>query len=249
MKRYFVWIQYNGTRFSGWQSQPNAPTIQDLIESKLSMVQREEIRVVGCGRTDAGVHASDYVFHFDGLIEDVDHLIFKLNRMLGKDVAVIKIREVLPTAHARFDAIKRSYGYHISQVKNPFKTEVSYHNLYVFQKDLEILNRVAAEFLKHDDFFPYCKSNSDVNNTKCHIYRSEWEIHNGELIFHVEANRFLRGMVRLLVGSCLNVANGKLSIDEIKDAFNNQRRLSKDLSVPAHGLFLNKITYPDDLFV
>ncbi|WP_235297214.1 tRNA pseudouridine(38-40) synthase TruA [Portibacter marinus] len=244
MKRFFVKIQYKGTEFSGWQSQPNANTIQDEIESQLEKVLRKSTAIVGCGRTDAGVHASDYVFHFDGDVEDTDTLTFKLNRMLPHSISILKMVEVKSDAHARFDAEKRSYEYHIHKYKNPFNYELSYHHPKLFQADLDLLNQTASSFLMYRDFNTFCKSNTDVKTKLCQLVRSEWEINEISMTFHVTADRFLRGMVRLMVGCCVNVALGKIELSDVKIALEAKERLEMDLSVPASGLFLSRIEYP-----
>lgn len=249
MKRYFAKIQYKGTHFSGWQSQPNAPTVQDEIESKLAILLRETTTIVGCGRTDTGVHASDYIFHFDAEIEDTETLAFKLNRMLPKSISVLKIVQVKPDAHARFDAEQRSYEYHIHRYKNPFKHELSYYYPRLFDGDIDLLKETASIFLMYRDFFTFCKSNTDVKTTLCHVIKSEWEVSSSKMIFRVSADRFLRGMVRLMVGCCVNVAEGKLTIQEVKQALERKDRLPRDLSVPAEGLYLSKIEYPTTIII
>jgi tRNA pseudouridine38-40 synthase len=249
VNRYFVQIQYKGTNFSGWQYQPNARTIQEEIEVNLSKIQRVATSIVGCGRTDSGVHASDYIFHFDGIVEDCESLKFKLNRMLPKAISISRIAEVRSNAHARFDAVRRSYEYHIHRNKSPFLSGLSYHKPQIFEANIDLLNETAACFLMYDDFFTFCKSNTDVKTTLCDVQRSEWVIAEDRMTFHVAANRFLRGMVRLMVGCCINVAEGKVALLEVKQALEEKRRLVKDLSVPAEGLFLSEITYPKELYL
>ena len=249
MKRFFVKIQYKGTDYSGWQSQPNSITIQDIIEEQLEKVLRVQTSIVGCGRTDAGVHAADYVFHFDGKVINPDQLVFRLNKMLPKSISILKMVEVEKDAHARFDAEKRSYEYHFHKFKNPFKHELSYCYPSIFTADHDSLQEVASTFLMYKDFFTFCKSNSDVKTTFCSIHRCEWEIHDTRMVFHVTADRFLRGMVRLMVGCCVNVAMGKLNLSDVKLALENKNRLKKDLSVPAQGLYLSKIKYPTSILL
>lgn len=249
MNRYFAQIQYKGTNYAGWQYQPNALTIQEVLEVNLSKVLRKETKIVGCGRTDAGVHASDYYFHFDAIVDDLDFLTFKLNRMLPKAVAVLKMLQAKNRAHARFDAERRSYEYRINKIKDPFRNGLSYHKPQVFDSDIKLLRKTAATFLNYNDFFTFCKSNTDVKTTLCDVQRCEWEISDENLIFHVTANRFLRGMIRLMVGCCINVANGKIELQEVVNALEEKRRLKKDLSAPAEGLFLSKIEYPASIFL
>ena len=247
MKRYFIGCSYRGSNYSGWQSQPNAPTIQDAIEERMEKLMGKNIPIIGCGRTDAGVHASDYVFHFD--TEDAldDHFIFKMNMMLPKDIALKNLNQVPQEAHARFDAVSRSYEYYIHGRKDPFLTGLSYYYPHLFRQDLQALQEVASIYLKYKDFNTFCKSKTDVKTTLCEISQAEWMINGNKLVFHITANRFLRGMVRLMVGACINVVLGKLSIEEVKAALEEQRRLKKDLSVPAEGLYLSAIKYPQGL--
>lgn len=247
MNRYFAQIQYRGTNYSGWQYQPNSKTIQEEIEVNLSKVLRVPTSIVGCGRTDSGVHAYDYYFHFDGLVDDTDHLVFKLNRMLPKAIAIVTITKVNKKAHARFDASQRSYQYHIHKWKSPFRNGLSYHKPQIFDADLDLLSKTAGTFLLYRDFFTFCKSNTDVKTTLCKLHRCEWELGEDEMVFHVTADRFLRGMIRLMVGCCINVAEGKLDLLEVKSALEQKHRLKKDLSVPAAGLFLSKIVYPKEI--
>jgi len=243
MPRFFVRIQYAGTAFSGWQSQPNAPTIQDEIEASLEKVLRLKTTIVGCGRTDAGVHASDYVFHFDGEVEDPMQLAFKLNRMLPKSISVVELRKTDSSFHARFDAKRRSYEYHIHKRKNPFRSGLSYHYPRIFNENLDLLGATASLYTQHKDFFTFCKTNTDVKTTICDVMHSEWRVSEQHLVFHVSADRFLRGMVRLMVGACINVAEGRLDLSMVEEALLAKKRLTRDLSAPANGLFLSKIEY------
>lgn len=249
MKRFFARIQYKGTNYAGWQYQPNALTVQEVLETNLSKVLRVETKIVGCGRTDSGVHASDYVFHFDMQYHDIKALKFKLNRMLPNAIVICDIYEVNPKAHARFDAVSRSYEYHINRIKNPFANGLSYYKPQVFDSEIALLRETASIMPVFEDFFTFCKSNTDVKTTLCDIQRCEWEISDDKMVFYVTANRFLRGMIRLMVGCCINVANGTVELAEVKNALEEKRRLRKDLSAPAHGLFLSKIVYPKAIHI
>ena len=246
--RFFFRIAYKGSEFSGWQIQPNAPTIQEEIEKLFFTLFQTKIEIVGCGRTDAGVHASSYFFHADIITEiSKDNLLYKLNRMSESYLAFYEILPVNNEAHARFDAYQRSYNYNISLEKNPF--ELSY--LIPSQKNfnLDKLNEAAAVLLKYQDFFPLCKSNSEVKNYRCELSKSTWIQTSSTLyVYHVTSNRFLRGMVRLIVGMCLNYMNGIIDLEEINDAMQKQRRFKRDLSVPPDGLFLNQVLYPKNIF-
>ena len=248
-QRYFFKLAYNGTGRSGWQKQPNAPTIQEDIESLFSSLYQDPVEIVGCGRTDAGVHASSYYFHADIPTHiTTDSLLYKLNRMSEAHLAFHQIISVVPEAHARFDAFQRSYNYNVSLEKNPFgfSHQIPSRKNFNFEK----LNEAAAILLDYIEFFPLCKSNSEVKNYRCQVSQSKWEkLDDNNYVYHVTSNRFLRGMVRLIVGMCLNHMNGLIDLDEIHDAMINQRRFNKDLSVPPDGLFLNEILYPEKLFL
>jgi len=247
--RYFFKIAYNGTNHSGWQKQPNAPTIQEEIEALFATLYQDKIDIVGCGRTDAGVHASCYFFHADlPTTITQENLLYKLNRMSEPHLAFYNIQKVNDTAHARFDAYQRSYNYNLSLKKNPF--DFSYQIPSQKNFNLEKLNRAAAVLLEYQNFFPLCKSNSEVKNYVCNLTQSEWkQVDESNFVYHVTSNRFLRGMVRLMVGMCLNFMNDQIDLAEIHSAMQEQRRFSKDLSVPPDGLFLNQILYPEKVFV
>jgi len=247
--RYFAELSYLGTRYSGWQKQPKAVSIQEVIEQKISKILRTEIEVVGCGRTDAGVHAKQYFLHFDYEKELPNGFINRLNKMLPKDIAFKKVAEVEPNAHARFDANHRAYEYHVGFYKNPFTTNTAFHFPFAEKLDLEKLQEAADLLLSYEAFFPFCKSNSDVKTMNCDLKRAEWifDAEKEALVFHIAANRFLRGMVRLIVGMCLNVGLGKISIEQVKSALDTQTRLSNSYSVPPQGLFLTDIRYPFEI--
>ena len=243
--RYFVRIKYNGTKFHGWQSQKNTPeTIQGKIEDALAIFLPEKPEIVGCGRTDAGVHASDYFFHLDVENYDPNQIKYKLNSILPNSIVADNIITVHDDAHTRFDASKRAYEYHLLERRDPFREFTSYHlptlNRYKFE-DFQI----AAELITHyEDFEAFCKNGSDEKTKKCTIYKSEWKKTDNGYIYQIEANRFLRGMIRMIVGMCINVAKGQVLIEDVKYALDNNKRLIKDWSVPARGLFLSKIEYP-----
>ena len=244
--RYFIELAYNGTRFSGWQKQPNSSSIQEVIEIALSTILQNPIAIVGCGRTDAGVHASQFYLHFDydGIL--AKSLISRLNKFLGKDIAIRKIFEVEVTAHARFDACARTYEYHMCFEKNPFQQESCYHYRYAQLPDFQKMQAAAKLLLNYQAFYPFCKTNSDAKTMNCELMRAEWEIKEADnyWIFHIAANRFLRGMVRLIVGMCIHVGTAKIKLQEVESALEEQRRLDKSFSVPAEGLFLTGVKYP-----
>lgn len=243
--RYFSELAYKGTNFNGWQRQPNAPSVQQTIEEALATILNTAIEVVGCGRTDTGVHASQYFLHFDFEGKFPKEFLRRLNKLLPPDVAFRSVYEVAADAHARFDATRRSYEYHIVLDKNPFLTDTAWHFPFFEKLDLDKTNAAAALLLEYQAFQPFCKSNTDVHTMECDLHRSEWVFDEAErrLVFHISANRFLRGMVRLIVGMCLNVGLGKVELDEVRQALDQQVLLKKSWSVPAEGLFLTKIEY------
>ena len=245
--RYFIQLSYSGTHYHGWQSQPNAVTVQDTIEKALSLLLRFPTKITGAGRTDTGVHARQMFAHFntDVEINPVD-LRYKLNSFLPKDIAIQHIFRVTNEAHARFDAIQRSYQYYIHRDKNPFLHEFSWH----FQKDLDIklMNRAAKALLFFEDFKSFSKTHTDVKTYICHIENAEWQKSEHQLIFNITADRFLRNMVRAIVGTLIDVGLHKISIDDFVQIIEAKNRSKAGFSVPAHGLFLTEIIYPDEIF-
>lgn len=244
--RYKARISYDGGPFSGWQVQPGAKTVQGELEGVLQKLFQEKIGVVGCGRTDSGVHARSYYLHFDVPADafQEEELRHKLNTMTDRALAVHSL-SLAPDFHARFDAVSRRYQYDIHCFKDPFLRAYSFYHPPAVGYDLELLNGVAAVLKNYSDFFTFCKSKSDVKTTQCRIKAAFWEVLNtSDLTFHIEADRFLRGMVRLIVGASMLVAEGQLTLGEIEEALVNRRRLGKDWSVPANGLALVAVEYP-----
>ena len=244
--RYFIRLAYNGTRYCGWQIQPNDPTVQDTIQQVLSTMYNDDIQVVGCGRTDTGVHASDYVLHVD--LPDnfsVHDLVYKLNNMLPNDIRVYNIIPVAADAHARFDADSRSYVYKMVFGKDPFRQNTVYRYDQSGQPDHDFMNEAAALLLDYKEFFPFCKTHADTDTYKCDVRHSKWEkISDAEWHYNITSDRFLRGMVRMIVGMTINVGLGRLSLDTVKDSLDKQTRLQRAWSVSAQGLYLSRITYP-----
>lgn len=242
--RYMARLAYNGTHYFGWQRQPNQISVQQVIEEKLSLILRDSIEVVGCGRTDTGVHALDYVLHFDYLQPLDQDILYRLNKLLPSDIVFYRIVQVADEAHARFDAISRSYEYHISRVKDPFNNDTTWYYPYFAQTDWDLVKEASSLLLHYKSFFPFCKSNTDTKTVICDLRRSEWVENEGGYTYHIESDRFLRGMIRLIVGMCLGVGRHKISIDEVRYAMEQQERLAMAHSVPACGLFLKDIHYP-----
>ncbi len=246
-QRYLIELAYDGTDYAGWQIQNNAVTIQAVIEETLSMIYGQAVSVVGCGRTDAGVHASQYYMHVDLDPDkyDDDFLLYKLNGITPLSLGFNKVYRVDSEAHARYDAVSRSYEYYMHFHKDPFLVGRSYKYDQSLKPDLVLMREAAEVILDYSDFFTFCKAHTQVDHHKCTMMRSEWEeLDNGRLVYHVTANRFLRGMVRMLVGMCINVGIGKYPIQELIEALDNQKRLEHAWSVPAEGLYLSHIEYP-----
>ncbi|MFK7774506.1 MAG: tRNA pseudouridine(38-40) synthase TruA [Saprospiraceae bacterium] len=250
--RYFAELSYKGTNYNGWQRQPNAPSVQQTIEAAFSLILRTPTEVMGCGRTDTGVHASQFYLHFDleiipkGFERDFKKTFLnRVNKYLPTDIAIHRFFEVEENAHVRFDAISRAYEYHLIFEKNAFLAETAFRFPQGKKLDFEKMQAAAKLLLDYEEFFTFCKTKSDAKTMLCDMKRSEWvwEKEGKHLVFHIAANRFLRGMVRLVVGMCLNVGLGKLSIEEVKAALDNQERLKKSYSVPPNGLFLTEVKY------
>ena len=242
--RYFARIKYNGTHFHGWQSQKNTPnTIQGKIEDALAIFIPERTEIVGCGRTDTGVHASDYFFHFDVNDYDPGLMKYKLNSILPNSIVIDHLIPVHHDAHSRFDATSRSYAYHLLERRDPFREFTSYYLPTLDRFNFDDFQKGAALISKYDDFETFCKKGSDEKTKKCTIFKSEWEKTDNGFVYHIEANRYLRGMIRMIVGMCINVAKGQVDIKDVKNALETRSRLGKDWSVPARGLFLSKIEY------
>ncbi|MFV0522766.1 MAG: tRNA pseudouridine(38-40) synthase TruA [Mangrovibacterium sp.] len=246
--RYFMELAYKGTSYCGWQVQPEERTVQGDLENALSTICREKIAVVGCGRTDAGVHASYYVAHFNSAKEGLDAPDFthKLNSFLSKDIALFSIRKVNNDTHARFDACQRTYHYHINIKKNPFTQESSWY--YNRKLDVQLMNKACDILFEYEDFTSFSKLHTDVKTNNCTIYQAFWEEKNNSLKFTISANRFLRNMVRAIVGTLVEVGEGKLSPDDFRAVIEAKDRGRAGKSVPPQALFLADIAYPKEVF-
>ena len=243
--RYFAELAYNGMNYFGWQRQPKDISVQEVLEQAFTTILANTIEVTGCGRTDTGVHARHYIMHFDFEGTFPERFIDRINKFLPKDIVIYRIWEVPTEAHARFDATHRAYEYHIDFQKNPFAIDTTYYFHFAKQLDLDKMHAAAALLLEYKEFFPFCKTNHDAKTMRCTLFRAEWILHKEQekLVFHIAANRFLRGMVRLIVGMMLNVGLGKTSLDEVRYALDHQTRLKRSLSVPPQGLYLCDIRY------
>lgn len=241
--RYFIQFTYNGTKYHGWQIQPQAISVQEVLTKAVNILFREDIELVAAGRTDAGVHAKIMYAHFDtDTIFEKDIMVQKLNSFLPEDITIYNFFEVALDAHARFDAISRSYEYHINTFKNSFLTNLSY---YQFKKlDIDKMNEAAKILLQYEDFECFSKTHTDVFTFNCNITSAYWEENGTNLIFHITANRFLRNMVRAIVGTMLNVGLGKIAVNDVHEIIKSKKRSNAGFSVPAHGLYLTNVTYP-----
>jgi tRNA pseudouridine38-40 synthase len=245
--RYFIELSYDGTNFSGWQKQPNAPSVQEEIEKALTVVLRHDVALVGSSRTDAGVHATQQFAHFDlpAPIKDPDRLIHSLNLMLPRAIGIQRIFAVKDTTHARFEATHRCYEYRIVCQKNPFLTNFAL--VTTVHLDLQAMNQAAALLLQYQDFECFSKTHTDVKTFVCHIQYAFWEERApGLLVFCIKSNRFLRGMVRAIVGTLLQVGQGRLTAAQFEQIIVSKNRKNAAAQAPAHGLFLTEVGYQEN---
>lgn len=242
--RYFITLSYDGTRYHGWQIQPEGVTVQQLLQDALATLLRQYVTVVGAGRTDAGVHARQMVAHIDvdGEINDVDQLTYKLNRFLPYDISIQNVRLVSDDMHARFSAVRRRYRYFIHTEKDPFKKKYSCELHY--ELDYELMNVAAAQLKTYSDFGAFCKSHSDVKTTVCTVTKAHWvEYEPNAWYFEIEANRFLRNMVRAVVGTLIEIGRHRMSLSQFDQVVREGRRTGAGESMPANALFLESVEY------
>ena len=247
--RYFIYLSYNGKNYCGWQSQNNANSVQNELQTALSVVLKSDIQIVGAGRTDTGVHSKLMVAHFDfeGKIADLQTLTKKLNGVLPKDIAIQKIVQVKNDAHARFDAVKRTYEYHLTQEKNPFLEGLACK--YFRPLDFEKMNLAAKYLFDYEDFTSFSKLHTDVKTNNCTIFKAEWQQRGEVWVFTIQANRFLRNMVRAIVGTLLLVGENKISVDDFKKIIEKKNRNKAGASANAEGLYLVDIEYNEQLIM
>ena len=244
MSRYFVTLSYDGTRYHGWQIQPNGVSVQERLQEALSTLLREPIAVTGAGRTDAGVHARMMVAHFDWKGDAIDgqQLAYKLNRLLPYDIAVSKVEMVSEDMHARFSATSRMYRYYFHTTKDPFQRAYSCEIHYPL--DFAKMNDAARILMTYEDFGAFCKSGADVKTTLCQVTKAEWvQTSPTTWYFEIRANRFLRNMVRAVVGTLIEVGRGRLSLDDFKKVIEGKQRSDAGESMPGNALFLEDIVY------
>ena len=240
--RYFIRFSYNGTRYHGWQHQPNAISVQETLTKAMSIVLNSTVELMGAGRTDTGVHAKTMYAHFDlDKPFDPQSIAHKLNSFLPNDIAVFEIILVQDSAHARFDAKKRTYEYHMHTFKNVFQTELSWYNPQ--QLDVDLMNQAATILLQHTDFECFSKVHTDVNTFDCKITIANWTREHNNLIFTISADRFLRNMVRAIVGTLINVGMHKITLADFEAIIKSKNRSEAGFSAPAHGLYLTEIVY------
>ena len=257
MQRYFIYLAYDGTNYHGWQIQPNGISVQESLMKALSTFLRKEIEVIGAGRTDAGVHASLMVAHFDydcfdedGLEKflDTEQVTDKLNRLLPPDISVYKVCRVKPDAHARFDATSRTYKYYVTTTKSPFNRQYRFRTLNSL--DFERMNEAAKILFEYTDFTSFSKLHTDVKTNNCLVSLAEWtQLDTETWVFTIRADRFLRNMVRAIVGTLFEVGRGKLTIDGFRGVIEQKDRCKAGSSVPGQALFLVDVGYPDDIFM
>lgn len=246
--RFFFEITYNGKNYNGWQSQHNATGVQAVVENALSKLLHDKIIIVGSGRTDTGVHCEQQFFHADIEKEfEADQLLLRLNSFLPKDIAIRSVRKVKSTASARYEAIERTYRYEITRKKDPFLDGLAWH--YFKPLEVQTMNRAAALLVGEHDFECFSKVKTDVNHFICTIKKAEWKEENDRLFFIITANRFLRGMVRAIVGTLLDVGTNKISTKDFQAIIQSKDRKQAGANVPSHGLYLIKVKYPSSVFI
>ncbi|MBI9035978.1 MAG: tRNA pseudouridine(38-40) synthase TruA [Bacteroidales bacterium] len=249
--RYFIHLSYNGKNFHGWQIQNNAHTVQAELNKAFSLILREEIYTLGCGRTDTGVHARNFYAHFDTTkelsIKDRQNLTHKLNRYLRDDLVIYSIIPVHADSNTRFDATARTYKYYINQIKDPFATELSYFLHGEF--DIHAANEACKILFEYEDFTCFSKSGTQTKTNNCKIKFAQWEKQGDSLLFTIKADRFLRNMVRAIVGTMIDIAQHKITLKEFRKIIEQKNRSNAGYSVPGHALFLEKIDYPEEIFI
>jgi len=243
MQRYFIKLAYNGSNYHGWQMQNNAHSVQAEITEKLSLLLKEKVSIVGCGRTDTGVHAREFFAHFEASefqLSDKD-LTYKLNNFLPADIVIYNIYKVPNDFHSRFSAISRTYKYYISLVKNPFGEKTSYY--FNGELDIDAMNKASLYLVDHKDFTSFSKLHTQTATNNCDINFAQFYRVNNELVFTITADRFLRNMVRAIVGTLVEIGKGKITAEEMNSIIKAKDRRRAGFSVPAHGLFLEKVEY------
>lgn len=249
MARYFIELAYNGTDFHGWQKQPNAVSVQETLESVLSKVFQDSVSVTGAGRTDTGVHASYFVAHFEAEVLPFEEklIIHKVNSLLPQGIVIYSVSGVSDDAHSRFDAVSRTYEYHVVLQKNPFYSGLTYRPW--FQPNFDLMNLAAERLKDYTDFTSFARLHGGNKTNLCNVQKAFWERRGERFVFVVSADRFLRNMVRAIVGTLLEVGRGKISVDDFCEIIEAKDRGQAGTSAPPQGLFLTDIKYPENVFV
>ncbi|MEN7550243.1 tRNA pseudouridine(38-40) synthase TruA [Rapidithrix thailandica] len=246
--RYFAEIAYHGANYHGLQIQPNALSVQETLEDTFSKLLGEEVKLTASGRTDTGVHCRQQFVHFDVSKEvATKHFLHRINSFLPNDIAVYSLRKVKEEAHARYHALSRKYEYHITKAKNPFLQGLAHRLLYAV--DVNRMNQAAQLLSQYEDYEAFCKAHSSAKHCLCQINQAFWEESDTGLVFTVRANRFLRGMVRMLTGTLLAVGQGKLTVQQFSEIIESKNNRNAGALVPAHGLYLCEVVYPDDIWL
>ncbi len=250
-KRYFIELAYNGKNFHGWQIQPNGITVQETLQNAFELLLKQKADIIGCGRTDTGVHARQFFAHVDLDLEktnlNIENLTYKLNNFLNNDIVIFRIFNVNETAHSRFDALSRTYEYRLRLEKYPFDQEYTYQSNFT-RIDFEMMNKAASLLFNYQDFTSFSKTGTDVKTNNCKIIQAEWKKENDVWIFTIKADRFLRNMVRAIVGTLLDVGSGKIDLENFKQIIESKNRSNAGWSVPSHGLALVKLEYPEWIY-
>ena len=250
LSRFFIRISYSGANYNGWQIQLKDKTVQGLLIEKLSVILREPVAITGAGRTDSGVHAKCFYAHFDSAsldFKEIDKTVHQLNSILPSDIAVQSINRVKPEAHARFSALSRSYEYHLHSKKDPFLKGISY--FYHGTMDIDQMKKACSILMEYNDFKSFSKNHTDVKTYNCQLYSADWQVFGDKVIFLITADRFLRNMVRAIVGTMLDLGKGIINLDEFRDVILSRNRSRAGQSVPAEGLFLTDIKYPENIWL
>lgn len=250
MARFFIKLGYNGANYVGWQIQPNGISVQETLQKALSTILRDKVEVVGAGRTDAGVHAREMHAHFDWVEEpfQIDELLHKLNNFLPRDISLSSIQPVQPDAHARFSALSRTYSYHVSTIKDPF--HYPFHYRLHYTPEIDLMNQLCGVLKEYEDFTSFSKLHTDVKTNNCHVMHAVWEpTEEGSYRFTIQADRFLRNMVRAIVGTLLEAGRGRLDERGFRRIIEARNRNVAGDSAPGHALFLEHVEYPDDIWL
>jgi tRNA pseudouridine38-40 synthase len=248
--RYFIFISYKGTSYHGWQLQPNSVTVQKIVDEALTVILNENISTTGAGRTDAGVHATLFCAHFDSIAPDlttIRNLVFRLNRYLPSDISVNSIKKVVPDANARYSAISRTYKYYISRIKDPFFDNSSW--LLHGKINVALMNKACGILFHHSDFTSFSRLHSGAKSNICKIFNARWDESENRLVLTIKADRFLRNMVRAIVGTMVELGFEKMDIKKFEEIIIAKDRSRAGKSAPAKGLFLSDIEYPEDIFI